>query len=129
LLFEKKMPQLTRDQVLNGRPLRNPSLEWEKDDKGSVVIMVRRGNDWKTRLLSAAFVVPKQRQVALDEVGTLVWEMCDGGTTVAAIVERLRKRYKLNQKEAELSLGEYMKTLTKRGFVGLQVDAEPVSEV
>jgi len=126
---KKKIPQLTRAQVLKGRPLKNPSLEWEKDEEGNIVITVRRREDWKTKLLSLLFVIPKERKVALDEVGTLVWELCDGQTTVEDIIKKLMERYKLNRREAELSLGEYLKTLTKRGLVGLQVDLRPAGEV
>ncbi len=119
---KKRQPSFTREQILNAIPLKNPSIEWEKDEQGQVVLTLKRRTDWKTRLLAVFFAVPNKRQIVLDEVGTLVWELCDGATSVKTITEQVRKRYKLNVKEAELSLGQFLKTLTQRGFIGLQVD-------
>ena len=60
----------------------------------------------------------------LDEVGTEVWQMCDGHTSVATMIDRLRDRYKLDRKEAEVSLLSYLKTLGQKRFVGFLVEGE-----
>jgi hypothetical protein len=52
---------------------------------------------------------------ALDEVGSFVWNLCDGEHPVSALVEALVERYKLGKREAEVSLTTYLKQLGKRG--------------
>ena len=118
----KKKPRLTREAMLESRPARNELLEWEKTEAGEVRITVTRQETWKTRLLSKLFYIPEQRTITLDEVGAQVWQMCDGQTSVARMIEDLRDHYKLDRKEAEVSLLSYLKTLGQKRFVGFLVE-------
>ncbi|HJP34179.1 MAG TPA: PqqD family protein [Candidatus Latescibacteria bacterium] len=110
--------------MMDSRPARNDLLEWEKTETGEAQIKVIRQETWKTRLLSKIFYIPETRTITLDEVGTLVWQMCDGHTSVATMIERLREHYKLDRKEAEVSLLSYLKTLGQKRFVGFLVEGE-----
>lgn len=118
----KKKPRLTRDAMLESRPARNELLAWEKTEEGEVRITVTRQETWKTRLLSKLFYIPEKRTITLDEVGAEVWQMCDGRNSVADMIEGLRDRYKLDRKEAEVSLLSYLKTLGQKRFVGFLVE-------
>ena len=69
--------------------------------------------------------VPEQRQVELDEVGSDVWEWCDGSATVAELTSRLAAHQKLNPREAEVSLTQFLQDLAKRRFLGLALDVDP----
>lgn len=86
------------------------------------MITLKRSGSWKAKSLAILFAVPRKRQIVLDEVGTLVWDLCDGETPVRAITQQLMKRYKITLKEAELSLGQFLRTLTQRGFIGLRIE-------
>ena len=108
--------------MLNSRPARNEALTWAETESGEARITVRRQENWKTRLLAKAFYIPEERNITLDEVGTQVWGMCDGRTSVGQMIEGLRERYKLDRKEAEVSLLAYLKTLGQKNFVGFLVD-------
>lgn len=108
--------------MLESRPARNELLEWEKTEAGEVRITVTRQETWKTRLLSKLFYIPEQRTITLDEVGAQVWQMCDGHTSVARMIEDLRDHYKLDRKEAEVSLLSYLKTLGQKRFIGFLVE-------
>jgi hypothetical protein len=120
----RKKPKLTREAMLSSRPARNELLGWAKSDHGEAQITVTRQDTWKVRLLSKVFYVPKERKITLDEVGTEVWQMCDGHTTVAQMIESLGKTYTLDRKEAEVSLLSYLKTLGQKRFIGFLVDGE-----
>ena len=109
---------------MNSRPARNELLKWERNDKGEAQITVTRQDTWKVKLLSKLFYVPKDRTITLDEVGSEVWQMCNGKTSVAQMIERLGTKYQLNRKEAEVSLLSYLKTLGQKRFVGFLVDGE-----
>ena len=75
--------------MMDSRPARNDLLEWEKTETGEAQIKVVRQETWKTRLLSKVFYIPETRTITLDEVGTEVWQMCDGHTSVATMIDRL----------------------------------------
>ena len=110
--------------MLGSRPARNELVTWEKTDSGEAQITVERQNSWKIRLLSKVFYIPKKRTITLDEVGSMVWQMCDGRTAVAQMIEDLRSKYKLDRKEAEVSLLAYLKTLGQKRFIGFVLEGE-----
>ena len=110
--------------MLDSRPTRNDLITWEKNDNGEARITVERQDSWKIRMLSKVFYIPRQRTITLDEVGSVVWQMCNGRTTVAQMIEDLRKKYKLDRKEAEVSLLSYLKTLGQKRFIGFVLEGE-----
>ena len=110
--------------MLNSRPARNELLVWEKNDSGEVQITVKRQNNWKIRVLSKVFYIPKERKITLDAIGTEVWQMCNGRSTVGQMIEALGKKYQLNRKEAEVSLLSYLKTLGQKRFIGFVLEGE-----
>ena len=74
-------------------------------------------------------MLPKSRVVALDEVGSFVWERCDGQNTVNSIVNALCSKYKLTRKEAEMSLLAYFRQLGKRGIIGFAVPKKAKQDI
>jgi len=117
-----KKPTVTREQMLDSSAAINTALRQERGDGG----LVRLGVPLQTSPLLRWF--PKlaakaggERRVELDEVGSFVWEMCDGETTVRRMIARLADEFKLNRKEAEVSLTAYLQTLARKGLVSLLV--------
>jgi len=109
---------------MDSRPARNDILKWEKNEQGEARITVVRQDTWKTRLLSKVFYIPRERTITLDEVGTQVWQMCDGHTNVARMIQSLRDKYQLDRKEAEVSLLSYLKTLGQKRFIGFVLERD-----
>lgn len=124
LKLKKDQPALTREQAFQAWPVRNPALQVHTADDGIVTIELPRRKDWMGGVLGAVFSVPQSKPVQLDEVGSFVWERCDGEHTVSDIVTELVDEYKLNRREVEVSLTQYLQTLGKRGMVGFAVPAE-----
>ncbi|MCS6859412.1 MAG: PqqD family protein [Abditibacteriales bacterium] len=125
LRLRKRPPPFSKEEVLASKPLRNPYLEWERNEEGEIVITIRRRSDWKGKVLGMLFPVPAQRTIVLDEAGTFVWDLCDGETDLQTMIRQLAQRYQLNLKEAELSLTTYLRAMGKRGLVGFAVSAAP----
>ena len=115
-------PKISREAMFGSKPTRNDLLEWEKTEDGEASITMKRGDNWKVRILSKIFWIPKQRTLVLDQIGTQVWEMCDGRTTVEAMIRRLSRNHKINEKEAEISLLAYLKKLAQKRLVGFIVE-------
>lgn len=118
----RRQPKIGREAMLKSKPARNEALTWEKNDNDEVVITIERREDWKARILSKIFWIPPSRTMMLDQIGTQVWDMCDGKTTVDAMIRKLSKDHKLNLKEAEVSLLTYLKSLGKKHLIGFLVD-------
>lgn len=114
---------MSREQVMGSRPLRNSLLEWATTEDGKVVITIPRRQDAVGRLASMLFHVPKTRQLVLDdEVGSSVWQICDGEHSLKQIVDFLCVKYKLTRKEAEVSVTEFLRQLGKRRLVGFAIE-------
>jgi hypothetical protein len=112
--------------MLASRPVRNESVEWERDENGEVCITLVRARTWKVNLLSKIFYIPDRRKLVLDEVGSGVWEMCDGKTSVEKMIRGLSAQYKLNLKESEISLLHYLRQLGQKRLVGFLVEKDQV---
>lgn len=125
-IFGKKKPEKTlpREIFLKLKPVRNPYLEWSKSERGEVIITLRLKKTKKTKFLSKLFSsVPKEvtKKVTLDEVGSFVWDLCDGKHTVEEIIKELSDRYKMMLRETEVALMTYFQQLTRRRFIGVLV--------
>ncbi len=125
----KKAPQLTRDQAMAARPVRNPSLDWRENDDGEAVIVLPRRKDTMGKFLGWMFFVPEARPIVLDDVGTFVWTACDGEHPVSELVDMLCDEYKLGKREGEVSLTEFLKMLAKRGMIGFVIPQEIADEL
>jgi hypothetical protein len=125
LAFRRRHKPLSREQSLTSVPLRNEAIEVERDDHGHVRLVIPRRETWWVRAFSRVFCVPKRRHITLDEVGTYVWELCDGQRNVRQIIQGLCKRYKLHRKEAEVSVVAYLRQLARRGLLGIAVLKSP----
>jgi hypothetical protein len=122
-LRRKPSPKaLTREESLDSRPIRNPKLQYDRSEDGTVVLRVPPNPaPWARFVARILKVQDMERRISLDELGSYVWEQCDGETTVRKIIARFAKRFKLNRKEAEVSITQYLRTLAKKGLIGIMV--------
>lgn len=121
----KERPQprvLKRSELLKLKPTRDPQIKWERDEEGLVRLETDRLQIGR-RLLATLLRVPAKKRIQLDEVGSVVWELCDGEHTVEQIARELMRRYRLDKHEAEVSLMTFFQDLTKRRLVTLRTDA------
>lgn len=124
LFLKKKAPALTKKEALNALPIRNPYIEWQKTEDGEVIIKVPRRKDWVGKLLAFIFAPPETRQISLDKIGALVWDLSDGQHSFEEIVRAVSKNYKLTRREAEIGVAAFLKELGKRKLIVLAVRKE-----
>jgi hypothetical protein len=115
---------MSRGESLKAVPVKNGACKETELESGLVQISVPIRQTWFTRLMGRLTSLPKYKKMELDEIGTFVWRHCDGRTTVRDLIDRLCRRFKLNQREGEVSLTQYLRTLARKNVIGLAVDAE-----
>jgi hypothetical protein len=115
-------PSLTAREALQLVPVRNAQIEWKVVD-GLCVLSIPLRRDRLARLLLRWTKAPPERMVELDALGSDVWQLCDGASTLEQIVRALMKKHKLGRLEAEMPLRKFMVTLHKRRFVSLTLKA------
>jgi len=119
---KQKIPKLTRRDILDSRPVRNPQIKWEKGKSGDVRITLPLRRTWWVKILSRIFFAPRERILSLDEIGTRVWNLIDGNRTVEEIIQSLCQELNMNRREIETSLLHYLKQLATRGLVGFAIE-------
>ncbi|MGQ9525351.1 MAG: PqqD family protein [Armatimonadota bacterium] len=112
-----------RQEVLRARPIRNPVVSWERNDQGETILHIPLQKGRVIKALRWFFPAPDQKQLVLDEIGGDMWELCDGTNTIDDIRRRLCDKYRLERREAEASLIEYLRQLAKRRLVVALGDA------
>jgi hypothetical protein len=122
VIFRKKKPELTRVQSLGACALHNSGVRVVRDADGVVTLYVPfRASPLVEKLCRWFKVPPSDAKFELDEIGTFVWDSCDGTVPIHGMVERLATRYKLSRKEAEASLTIFLRNLVRRGLIAIVV--------
>ncbi len=123
--FIRKKPVVDREKALRAIPIRHPQVRFERNEEGDICLYLPRRKDRFARALMFIFRAPPEKEIVLDEVGSDVWDLCDGENTVEAIVSAVAKKYKITRRECETSIGVYLKTLGERHLVGLRMASRP----
>jgi hypothetical protein len=118
--FRRRKEPPSRERLLRGVPVLNQMVEWQEHE-GKVRLTIPRTGNWKTRILSLLFHIPKEHIVELDSVGEQVIRLCDGRRTVKEISRRLARSRHLNQREAEAALLQYLEGLVRRSIIGIAI--------
>ena len=118
-------PKASRAEVMAARPFRNPSVTWGRevrDENAPPIALLRipRRKDKFGNLVAKMFRLPEHRKMELDEIGSDVWELCDGETSVETLTKTVCDRYKLNRRQAETSVTAYLKMLAERNLIALK---------
>lgn len=113
-------PTVDRKAAMTLRPGRNAALTYTKQETGETVLTVPQNEKVNPlmRTMARLMRVPKERRIELDEVGGFVWELCDGNHPVESIVQKTARQYKMNRREAEVSVTMFLQMLHERNFIG-----------
>lgn len=118
----KPKPAINRKQMLMSTCVATRTLNVKRSKDGLVTLGVPlRAPPLLRKILGRHAGETSERDIELDEIGSVVWEMCDGKTTIRNMIQHLSERYKLNRKEAEVSLTAFIRSLAKKGLVAIIV--------
>lgn len=118
-------PKVSRAQVLASCPQRASAIDWERgvvdEDAPPVALLkIPRRTGRFPDLVARWFKLPDHRKLELDEIGSDVWEMCDGSNSVETITKKIVSAYQLNRRQAETSVTAYLRMLAQRRLIVLK---------
>mgnify|MGYP001178653431 FL=1 len=93
-------------------------LDWREEDGRCVLLRPRLGAGRLGRWLAGLLRNPHYR-IRLDDVGSLIWKACDGGTSLAEIVPRLRERFGDQVEPADQRLVQFVRKMLKGRMLAL----------
>ena len=72
----------------------------------------------------AVLVSPEKGEVkVINQTGALIWENCDGHTTVGQLVDLVCREYQVSREAAEADVVEFLEALAERGLVSVIVES------
>ena len=138
-------PTASRAEIMASRPVRNPVILWERtapsgtqtakaksdadaaEDMGEVaplppvmLLKIPRRSDKWGNFVAHLFKLPEHRKLELDEIGSDVWELCDGVTTVEALNKAVCDKWQMNRRQGETSVTAYLKMLAERRLIAVR---------
>jgi len=122
--WKKKTPRLTREDSLGAVVVQNRRLRVERNAEGIITLYAPfRAAPFIERMARWLGSPPRagEAKIELDEVGSFVWDLCDGQRTVREMVSDLAGKYKLNRKEAEAGLTSFLRSLAGRNLVAIVI--------
>lgn len=123
-LLRRRKIGLTREEALEAHPVRNLEVQSSVDEEGELVLQIERRRDLFGKVLGFVVAAPLTKKVSLDDMGSFVWNLCDGKRSVREIASLLAGKYRLNRREAVLSLTTFLRSLGRKGLVGFAVIKE-----
>ena len=109
-------------RMLSARPVHNSAAEVRPGEPSGLVVTVTRKRPWYFRAPFSWVLHPSSRKtVVLDEVGTELWDLCDGKRTVEDIIDEFSAAHRLSFHEARVAATNYVKSLVERGVLAIVV--------
>jgi len=98
-------------------------VPWETGESGAVVVLVPKfRNEILVRWLVPHLKYPVVR-VKLDALGSFVWKLCDGKTTVGEMADRMTVEFGDTAASAQERIRKFLLTLEKSDLVNLNDSA------
>ncbi len=119
----------TRGEALDCIPVKNRYVREERLENGDVLVRypvtVRPWMGVLARWLGAGAAPPRTAKLQLDRLGSGVWAMLDGQTSLRRIAAAFAETHRLERKEAEVAVTQFVRQLGRRGLIGLRRDSTP----
>jgi hypothetical protein len=120
----KTKPALTRSEALGCIPVKNHHVREQRLESGELVILYPvTARPWIVKFsswLGAAAAPPRTGKLQLDDLGSTVWAMFDGRASIRAIAAALASKHRLERREAEVAVTQFVRELGRRGLIGLR---------
>ena len=125
MFFKRKKPalQLSREEALNCIPVVGNAVRVSQTSTGLIrlgyPLMVKPWIADLARRFSGNAYQPPARQLELDELGTLTWDLINGQHSVKDIIQQFANQTKVHPKEAEAAVTRFLRELGRRGIIGM----------
>ncbi len=112
----KKKKIVISKNYLDYLPVRNKEIGWKTDDTGLVTLEVPN-KGWANRIAQTFFKRPKISFVHLDEMGSFIWPLIDGGKTIREYGPLVEAKFGEDAKPLYERLARYFQILKSYHFV------------
>jgi hypothetical protein len=115
---------LVREDALGCTPVKHGEAQEERLPGGELVIRypitVRPWFASLARRLGTRAAATRTVRLQLDALGTEVWGMLDGRTSLHEVAGRFAERHRVGEREAQTAVAQFVRELGRRGLVALR---------
>jgi hypothetical protein len=124
MMKKPEPPLLTRGEALGCIPVKSRHVREQRLESGEVLVFypvtVRPWMAKLARWLGFGDSPPRTAKLQLDKIGSAVWAMLDGQTPLSRIAAAFAEHHRLERKEAEVAITQFIRELGRRGLIGLR---------
>lgn len=111
--------QTINENYLEKIPAVSEKITYKVDDNG-IVTLEQENTGVMNRIAQKLFRKPKISYIHLDELGSFIWQLIDGETTILAMGEPVKERFGEKAEPLYPRLAKYISILESYGFVTLK---------
>jgi hypothetical protein len=125
-VFRKKRNgiQVDRTAAFKFTPVKNSQITEERLESGEIIIRYPiTMRPWIASLVKRFGGTPDRIQtkpLQLDKLGTEVWELIDGNRSVRRIIGVFAETHRLQIREAEVAVSQFIRQLGQLGLIGMR---------
>lgn len=108
----------TQRNYLDLIPVRAEGLAWTWDDENIVVLEVENTGVFN-RIAQKCFKRPKVTKVHMEQFGSFLWPLIDGGRTVKELADLLKERFGEEAEPLYPRVAKYMQIMESYHFISL----------
>jgi hypothetical protein len=118
--------RITRVEALGRIPEKNNQVRETRQESHEILLEYPAAvRPWLVGIAHRLRLHPKGgrpiiRKLQLDQLGTDVWELLDGNRSVNQVIRAFARKHRLHQKEAEVSVVQFLRELGRRGLIGMR---------
>ena len=105
-----------KENYLDKIPCRNGEIKWETDDSGIVTMLVEN-KGFFNKIAQKFFGRPEISYIHLDELGSFIWKLIDGETTIAGMGKAVDEKFGEAAHPLYERLAKYIQILESYKFV------------
>ena len=112
----KKKKNVITQNYLEKIPKRSSYIEW-KTDKDGIVTLEIENKGWANRIAQKLFKRPKISYVHLDKLGSFVWPLIDGKTSITELGKLVDEKFGEDAHPLYERLARYFQILDSYHFI------------
>lgn len=109
----------TPENFLEVIPVRNPEINFTKDDKGIVTLEIEN-KGLMNRVFQKLLKKPKITYIHMEELGSFVWQIIDGESDITALGKKVEEHFGDKAHPLYERLSQYIKILESYNFITLK---------
>ena len=108
--------QVINENYLDNTPVKAEKLSYQIDEEGKVTLE-QENTGIMNKIAQKLFKKPKISYIHLDELGSFIWQLIDGETTILAMGDQVKEQFGEKAEPLYPRLAKYFSILESYGFV------------